>query len=257
MTPTNLRVLRQGTRGVHATRPVRIDNRVLFIQFHQRKLRELAFDFASDSFVSPDLTILSENVSGDGLVEMTFQQEPDSVIWAARDDGRLAGLTYLRDQEVVAWHEHVIGGNISKSFNSASSVASNQITISSHGYSTGDAVVYDAAGGEVVGGLTDGQTYFVFVVDSNTISLAASVAQSEIGAVITLADASSASTQFLKQDAKVETVTSISGTNEDELWMIVQRTVNGVTRRYVEVLTTKFDTFRGSTKVGSVLWTAA
>ena len=252
VTPTNLRVLRQGTRGVHSTRPIRIDNRVLFIQFHQRKLRELAFDFASDSFVSPDLTILSENVSGDGLVEMTFQQEPDSVIWAARDDGRLAGLTYLRDQEVVAWHEHVIGGNISSSFNSASSVASNQITISSHGYSTGDAVVYDAAGGEVVGGLTDGETYFVFVVDSNTISLAASVAQSEIGAVITLTDASSASTQFLKQDAKVETVTSIPGTNEDELWMIVQRTVNGVTRRYVEVLTTKFDTFRGSTKVGSV-----
>jgi len=252
VTPTNLRVLRQGTRGVHTTRPVRVDNRVLFIQYHQRKLRELAFDFASDSFVSPDLTILSENVTGDGLVEMAFQQEPDSVVWAVRDDGRLAGLTYLRDQEVVAWHEHVIGGNISSSFNSASSVDSNQITISSHGYSTGDAVVYDAAGGEVVGGLTDAQTYFVYVVDSNTISLAASVAQSEIGAVITLADASSASTQFLKQDAKVETVISIPGTNEDELWMVVQRTVNGATRRYVEVLTTKFDTFRGSTKVGSV-----
>lgn len=87
VTPTNLRVLRQGTRGVHTTRPVRIDNRVLFIQYHQRKLRELAFDFASDSFVSPDLTILSENVTGDGLVEMAFQQEPDSVVWAARNDG--------------------------------------------------------------------------------------------------------------------------------------------------------------------------
>ena len=252
VTPTNVRVLRQSTRGVHTTRPIRIDDRVLFIQFHQRKLRELAFDFASDSFVSPDLTILSENVTGDGLVEMTYQQEPDSVIWAVRNDGVLAGLTFLRDQEVVAWHEHVIGGNIYRSFNSASSVGSNQITISSHGYTTGDAVVYDAAGGEVVGGLTDGQTFYVVVVDSNTISLAASIAQAEIGAIITLTDASSASTQFLRQDSKVETVISIPGTNEDELWMVVQRTVNGVTRRYVEVMTPKFDTFRGSTKVGSV-----
>tara|TARA_R110000765_G_scaffold113780_1_gene206252 strand:- start:175 stop:2862 length:2688 start_codon:yes stop_codon:yes gene_type:complete len=252
VTPTNVRVLRQGTRGTHTTRPIRIDNRVLFIQFHQRKLRELSFDFASDSFVSPDLTILSENVTGDGLVEMTFQQEPDSVIWAVRNDGRLAGLTYLRDQEVVAWHEHVIGGNISKSFNSASSVGSNRITISSHGYVTGNSVLYDAGGNEVVGGLVDGTTYFVNVVDANTISLSASKAQSEIDAVLPLSDASSASVQNLRQDAKCETVITIPGNNEDELWMIVQRTVGGVTRRYVEVMTSKFDTFRDSSKVGAI-----
>ena len=252
VTPTNVRVLRQGTRGTHTNRPIRIDNRVLFIQFHQRKLRELSFDFASDSFVSPDLTILSENVTGDGLVEMTFQQEPDSVIWAVRNDGRLAGLTYLRDQEVVAWHEHVIGGNISKSFNSASSVGSNRITISSHGYVTGNSVLYDAGGNEVVGGLVDGTTYFVNVVDANTISLSESKSQSEIDAVITLSDASSASVQNLRQDSKCETVITIPGNNEDELWMIVQRTVGGVTRRYVEGMTSKFDTFRDSSKVGAI-----
>jgi len=252
VTPSNIRVVRQGTRGVHTTRPIRIDNNVLFIQYHQRKLRELTFDFASDSFVSPDLTILAEDVSANGFVEMTFQQEPDSVVWAVRDDGRLAGLTYLRDQEVVAWHEHVFGGNNSTSFNSASSVGSNQITISSHGYATGDAVVYDAAGGEVVGGLVDGTTYFVFLVNSNTIKLAASKAQAQIAATITLADASSASTQYLRQDAICESITVIPGTNADELWLSIKRTVNGATRRYVEVMSAKFDTARGSDKVTSI-----
>jgi len=252
VTPTNVRVVRQGTRGVHTTRPIRIDNNVLFIQFHQRKLRELSFDFASDSFVSPDLTILAENVSKTGFVEMTFQQEPDSVVWVVRDDGRLAGLTYLRDQEVVAWHEHVFGGNNSKSFNSASSVGSNQITISTHGYATGDAVTYDAVGGEVVGGLTDGTEYFVVVVDGNTIKLAETKAQALIGATITLADASSASTQQLRQDAVCESATVIPGTNEDELWLSIKRTINGTTRRYVEVMSTKFDTSRGSDKVTSI-----
>ena len=252
VTPSNVRVVRQGTRGCHTTRPIRIDSRVLFIQFHQRKLRELSFDLATDSFVSPDLTILAENVTGEGLVEMSFQQEPDSIVWAVRDDGRLAGLTYLRDQEVVAWHEHVIGGNISKSFNSASSVGSNQITISSHGYASGDAVTYDANGGEVVGGLTDGTEYFVHVVDSNTIKLAETKDQALIQAIITLADASSASTQYLRQNAKVESITVIPGNNQDELWITVQRTVNGTTRRYVEVLSNKFDPLRGSNKINCI-----
>ncbi len=252
VTPTNIRVVRQGTRGVHTTRPIRIDKRVLYIQYHQRKLREFEFDFATDRFLSPDLTILAEDIPGTGFVEMAYQQEPDSVIWAVRNDGKLAGLTYLNDQDVVAWHEHVIGGSISTNFNSASSVGSNQITISGHGYSTGDVVVYDANGLEVVGGLTDGTTYYVYVVDSNTIKLAASQAQAEIAATITLADASSAGTQYLKQDAKVDTVITIPATNADEVWMIVERTINGSTRRFVEALTSKFNTFTGSTKVGCV-----
>ena len=41
---------------------------------------------------------------------MAYQQEPDSIIWSVRADGVLLGLTYQRDQQVVAWHQHPIGG---------------------------------------------------------------------------------------------------------------------------------------------------
>jgi hypothetical protein len=41
---------------------------------------------------------------------MAYQQEPDSIIWAVRADGTLIGLTYQRDQQVVAWHQHPVGG---------------------------------------------------------------------------------------------------------------------------------------------------
>lgn len=37
-------------------------------------------------------------------------------------------------------------------------------------------------------------------------------------------------------DGVVESVSCIPGTGEDELWMIVRRTINGATKRYVEVL---------------------
>ena len=40
---------------------------------------------------------------------MAFQQEPLSVLWTIDNNGALAGMTYLRDQEVVGWHRHPMG----------------------------------------------------------------------------------------------------------------------------------------------------
>jgi len=54
------------------------------------------------------------------------------------------------------------------------SAASDTITITSHGFATGDRVVYSDGGGTVVDGLTDEETYYVVVVDSSTIKLATS-----------------------------------------------------------------------------------
>jgi hypothetical protein len=41
---------------------------------------------------------------------MAYQQEPDSIIWFVRDDGALIGLTYMREQQVLAWHRHDTDG---------------------------------------------------------------------------------------------------------------------------------------------------
>ena len=110
LTPTNVRVVRQTTYGSHNTGPIRISSVLLFIQRARRKVREFVYKFETDSYVAPDLTILSEHLTSTGLVEMAFQQEPDSTVWCVLEDGTLLGMTYLRDQEVVGWHSHVLGG---------------------------------------------------------------------------------------------------------------------------------------------------
>ncbi|BAY81553.1 GLUG domain-containing protein [Calothrix parasitica NIES-267] len=45
------------------------------------------------------------------------------------------------------------------------------ITIDNHGFSTGDQVIYSNGSGASIDGLTDGDTYNVLVIDSNTIKL--------------------------------------------------------------------------------------
>jgi len=44
------------------------------------------------------------------LTQISYQQEPNQIIWGVRDDGELVGLTYQREQQVVAWHRHKFGG---------------------------------------------------------------------------------------------------------------------------------------------------
>jgi hypothetical protein len=59
------------------------------------------------------------------------------------------------------------------SFDAATAVndTTEQITETNHNLRTGDRVVYDVNGGTLIGGLTDGQVYYVSVVDANTFYL--------------------------------------------------------------------------------------
>jgi len=151
ITPTNITIKKQSSYGSANVDAVTAGNAILFLQKAKRKIRELAYNFDSDSYVAPDLTILNDAVTDSGIVQMEWQQEPDNILWCVREDGQLAALTYQRSEAVVSWHRHILGGT----------------------FGSGNAVV--------------------------------------------------------------ESIASISGEiNEDELWVIVKRTVNGATVRYVE-----------------------
>ena len=44
--------------------------------------------------------------------QLAWQQDPDSIVWCVLDDGTLAAMTYLRDQQVYAWHRHTTQGKV-------------------------------------------------------------------------------------------------------------------------------------------------
>ncbi len=67
------------------------------------------------------------------------------------------------------------------SFDAASAVSNNTIAVGQSGLVTGDAVVYDAEGGTAIGGLTDGQTYYVNVQSDGTLALYDSQADAVAG----------------------------------------------------------------------------
>ena len=116
VTPTNVKITPQTTFGsAPDVKPLRVGSVILFLQRAGRKLREYAYQFDTDSFVAPNMNVLADHVTESGVVEMAYQQEPNQIIWAARADGALVGMTYERTEDVVGWHRHTIGGGIVES----------------------------------------------------------------------------------------------------------------------------------------------
>jgi len=111
LTPTNVQIRRQSNYGGSDVQPFAIGSAVLFVQRAERKLRELVYDFDTDSYFAPDLTLLSEHLTEGLIKEIAWQQEPDGILWARLADGSLIGLTYRREEEVIAWHRHDVGGS--------------------------------------------------------------------------------------------------------------------------------------------------
>ena len=110
LTPTNIRPLKTTSYGSAFIPAVDIDGNVMFIQRGLRKLRRLEYEVVQDKHKAIDVTILSEHITESGLVEMSHTNEPNSLVWGVREDGKLVCLTYEPEYKIYAWGKHIVGG---------------------------------------------------------------------------------------------------------------------------------------------------
>ena len=240
--PDNVTITQQTTYGGWTTEPIQIGNVILFVQKQRKKIREFTYQFEDDAYAAPDMCLLAEHITGTGITDVAYAQEPESIYWAVRDDGVLLGMTYKREEDVVAWHRHIIGGHIRHEIDTATDLTdygsdalqNGFFTITNHGYSTGDAVIYDKNGNTAIQGLVDGETYYVYRVDANNIELARTYNQALDRTVHQIGTGTG--THIIKNHAKVKSVASIPTSDSNEVWVIVERTINGEKVQYVEYL---------------------
>lgn len=114
ITPSDIVIRRRTTHGSANIQPVRVGNVVLFVQKAKRKIREFGIaDTIAAEFRAFDMTRLAQHVTVGGIDEMAYQQEPDSLVWCVRSDGQLLSMTFRREEDVVGWARHIIGGSFS------------------------------------------------------------------------------------------------------------------------------------------------
>jgi len=254
--PDNVNIKQQTSYGSHTTPPQQIGSTILFVQRQQRKIREFSYRFENDAYAAPDMTILSEHLTEGGIVDVEYAQEPSSIYYAVRTDGQLLGMTYQREEEVVAWHRSVIGGR-----NTACTVTVtdyDNITVGSRlvlTKSDGTSVTFTS---ETAGSSSPSET-LGFRPNTNNNTTADNIftainahadftVANPASNVVTITETDPQSTGFLtitttdstrlavtsEAHAKVTSVASIAETTENQVYMIVERIVDGSTVKYVE-----------------------
>lgn len=111
LTPSNLGVRPQSFNGASYVRPAIINNTAVYIQEKGTRLRDLGYDFSSDTYTGNDLSLMAEHLFQEyEVVDMAFASEPYGVVWCVRNDGVMLGLTYQREHQVWGWHQHTTDG---------------------------------------------------------------------------------------------------------------------------------------------------
>lgn len=102
----------QSTFGSDIVQPLKVGASILFTQRQGSKMREMTYSiYTQTNFVARDITVNSEHLlAKERIVELAYQQEPLSVIWALRSDGVLLGLTYDGTEQITAWWRATTAG---------------------------------------------------------------------------------------------------------------------------------------------------
>ena len=111
ITPSNQQSKPQEYRGINSLTPCLIGGRIVFVQQQGNIIRDLGYSYDNDKYTGDDVSLLAAHLfEGHTIKSITYQQVPNSIVWCVRDDGALLGMTYIKEQDVYAWHKHTTDG---------------------------------------------------------------------------------------------------------------------------------------------------
>lgn len=83
-----------------------VENSLLFVQQGGMKVRELFYSLEADGYQTRDVSLLSDHLLAEGIVDWTVQRSTAFHVWCVLGDGSAVCMTLNREQNVVAWHAH-------------------------------------------------------------------------------------------------------------------------------------------------------
>lgn len=111
LTPKSVRANVQSYNGCSRLPPIVINDSAIYVQARGAGVSSLAYTFESDGFSGDDLTKFAPHLfRGHQVVDWTYQAAPDRLVWAVRDDGILLCMTFLPEEQLIAWHRHSTDG---------------------------------------------------------------------------------------------------------------------------------------------------
>lgn len=103
VTPSNVNAKVHTFMGSDAQPSIMAGNKFLFLTRNTKRLQSFFYNFQIDGYDSDEVTKLAEHITTGGIVQMSYQQVRDQIVWKIRGDGQLVGLVYNEEDNVVAF----------------------------------------------------------------------------------------------------------------------------------------------------------
>lgn len=111
LSPSNFRTKKQSGHRARDVDPVSVATSLLYVQRAGRKLLSFDYSLEIDRYRSSDQNLLNDRVTRSGIIQLCFQGEPDSIVWAVLANGKIAGFTIDAEQNVGGWGPQRLGGD--------------------------------------------------------------------------------------------------------------------------------------------------
>lgn len=96
--------VRQAGRGAAYVEPVEVDDFTFYVQQGGRIIRGLSNDYERGVFAAPDMTREAEHVTKGGVIQMGFQLNRLSTLYAVTGAGEVACLIFEPEMEKMGWY---------------------------------------------------------------------------------------------------------------------------------------------------------
>jgi hypothetical protein len=107
ITPTDVNIKIDSVVGSLDLKPLAIGNSIILTPRGKEEVTELTSSFETSGYIKRDLSVLASHLFKDRrIIRWAYAREPDSVIWCILDNGKLLGITYFKEYDIWAWHEH-------------------------------------------------------------------------------------------------------------------------------------------------------
>lgn len=111
LTPASASPKQISSEGSSSVQPVITASSVIFVQEAERRLREMKYQWEANGYTVNDISLMAPHLFDDyKIVDMAYAKSPHRLIWCVRSDGALLCLTYLPEQQVIAWSQHKTDG---------------------------------------------------------------------------------------------------------------------------------------------------
>ncbi|MBQ7263558.1 MAG: hypothetical protein IJR14_07535, partial [Synergistaceae bacterium] len=113
----------QGDIGSRPIQPLRANGRVIFVQTGGTKVYSFGYELETDGYGGNELSILASHLfdwktaegsapTGRDIIDISWQQIPDGLLWCALADGTAATCTYCPEHGVTGWARQETTGRI-------------------------------------------------------------------------------------------------------------------------------------------------